>query len=397
MAKIWQTSKSCKMNPLVESFLSGEDVGLDQKLVVYDITGSLAHSKMLFSIGLLTKKEQQQIAKGLNQIKKLYHQGKFVVTVADEDVHAAVETKLIELIGDAGNKLHTGRSRNDQVLTDLCLYCKDQLQLVEKLAKDLVKVFHKWGKKYAAVPMPGYTHMQKDMPTSVFTWIDSYGETLTNDLLLLKAAYQLADQNPLGSGAGFGVNLPLDKQLTARLLGFAKVQHNPIACQHLRGKLELAVLAAMGQIMITLSKLAQDLLLFTTQEFDFFQVDESLTTGSSIMPQKKNLDVAELIRAKAHVVGGYTAMVAGICAGLPMGFNRDMQETKGPMMQGLKTTKDSLSVTKVLITGIKPKASNLKAAMTADLYATDKAYELVKKGVPFRKAYQQIKQEIYEN
>lgn len=391
MAKIWQVTKTMKTNPWVEEFLSGEDAKLDEQLTTYDIAGSVAHAQMLKAIGILTDKELKKMLWGLNKILKSYQSGSFKVEVQDEDVHTAVENKLIELIGEPGKKLHTGRSRNDQILTDLRLYIKDQLIAVETLTGVLMVTLGQWGKKYAEVPMPGYTHMQKAMPSSVKLWAESYEEALKNDLVLVQAAYKLADQNPLGSGAGFGVSLPLDKQLTAKLLGFAKVQDNPIACQHLRGKVELAVLAAMAQLMITLSKLAQDLLLFTTSEFDLLEVDEALTTGSSMMPQKQNLDVAELMRARAYKVIGLENMVAGMCAGLPSGFNRDMQETKGPLMQGLKITQDCLVMAKILIEGIKPKTDKLKVAMTEDLYATDKAYALVKKGVAFRDAYKQIK------
>lgn len=389
--KLWQTRKTVKLHPMMEEFCSGENAELDQELVAYDIAGSVAQAKMLKTIGILSEIELKKILQGLKQILKDYKERSFSVKTEDEDVHTAVENRLVELIGEPGKKLHTGRSRNDQILTDLRLYIKDQLIEVETLTGALMVTLGQWGKKYVGVPMPGYTHMQKAMPSNVKLWVESYAEALKNDLVLVHAAYKLADQNPLGSGAGFGVSLPLDKQLTAKLLGFTKVQDNPMACQHLRGKVELAVLAAVSQIMITLSKFAQDVLLFTTSEFDFFEVTESLTTGSSIMPQKKNVDVMELVRGRTQVVIGLATQVAGICAGLPSGYNGDLQETKGSLMQGLKITLQSLQVCKLVVEGLKPNQDKLKAAMTPELYATDRAYELVKQGVPFREAYEQIK------
>lgn len=389
--KLWQTRKTVKLHPMMEEFCSGENAELDQELVAYDIAGSVAQAKMLKTIGILSEIELKEILKGLKWILKDYKKGSFSVKTEDEDVHTAVENKLVDLIGEPGKKLHTGRSRNDQILTDLRLYIKDQLIAVETLTGVLMVTLGQWGKKYTGVPMPGYTHMQKAMPSNVKLWVESYADALKNDLVLVQAAYKLADQNPLGSGAGFGVSLPLDKKLTAKLLGFSQVQDNPIACQHLRGKVELAILAAMSQIMITLSKFAQDVLLFTTSEFDFFEVAESLTTGSSIMPQKKNVDVMELVRGRTQVVIGLATQVAGICAGLPLGYNGDLQETKGPLMQGLKITLQSLQVCKLVVEGLKPNQDKLKAAMTPELYATDRAYELVKQGVPFREAYEQIK------
>lgn len=225
-------------------------------------------------------------------------------------------------------------------------------------------------------------------------WAGNFAALLQDDQKLLKTAYELVDQSPLGSGAAYGVPISVDKELTAKLLGFAKVQENPLACQNSRGKIELAVVHALSQVTLTLSILAEDLLLFTTSEFDFFHVDESLTTGSSIMPQKKNLDVMELVRAKAHVILGLSAQIGGIVAGLPSGYNRDIQETKQPLLQAFKITSQSLQVCALVVKGLEPNKSALKRAMTSELYATEKAYVLTHKGLPFRDAYKTIKIEL---
>ncbi len=404
MAKLWhvrqaqceQTKTLNKLHQKVEEFMAGENIKLDQELVIYDIQGSVAHAKMLKEIGILTKGELGEILKGLKTILGEYKKGGFKIELEDEDVHTAVENKLVKLVGEVGKKLHTGRSRNDQILVDLKLYIKDKLGEVEKEAGVLIGALEGMAKKYGYIAMPGYTHMQKAMPTSIALWAQGYVATLKDDLILVKSVLELADQNPLGSGAGYGVSLQLDKQLTTKLLGFGKVQSNPISCQHSRGKIELAVIQVLVQVMITLSKLAADLLLFTTSEFDFFEVQEGLTTGSSIMPNKKNLDVAELIKAKAQMMVGWMSGVAGVCAGLPSGYNADVSETKEPLIKGLKVTSQCLDMSQLLIKNLKPNEKKLKAAMTDELYATDEVYKLVKKGVSFRDAYKKIKKEIYE-
>ena len=325
--KLWQAT-SIKLHPLVDEFTSADQIILDQELVKYDIAGSMAHAQMLESIGLLTQTELKAILAGLKQILKNYHSGSFKIGADEEDVHTAVENKLVELVGDPGKKLHTGRSRNDQVLVDLKLYIKDKVKEVNNASEGLIKTLMAAAKKYQGIPMPGYTHMQKAMPSSVSMWLESYAETLKDDLMLTDAVYEMANQNPLGSGAGFGVNLPLNKQMTAKLLGFSKVQQNPMACQMSRGKVELALLSALAQIMITLSKFAQDVLLFTTSEFDLFTVGEAVVTGSSIMPQKQNPDVLETIKRKAIDIAGESFKISSVGRGNISGYNRDTQGVK---------------------------------------------------------------------
>lgn len=387
--KIWQTKASIKLHPMVEEFTSGEDLVWDQQLIPYDIKGSLAHAQMLYSIGILNKQEWHLLQEKLQKLLAQYDVGEFVLGKGDEDCHTAIEAKL----GEVGKKIHTGRSRNDQVLVALKLYYKDKIEEINIKVRNLDAVFKQFAKKHKGLLMPGYTHMQKAMPSSVSLWADNFAVMLGDDLKLLRAAYEYIDQNPLGSGAAYGVSLPLDREMTTKLLGFVKTQENVLSAQNMRGKDELAILSALVQVMITLSKFAQDVLLFTMSDLALFIVGDTVVTGSSIMPQKKNVDVAELLRAKAQTMIGLWQQVAGVSSGLPSGYNRDLQETKGAIMQALKMALQSVQVAIVLLKHLQPNEKNLQVAMTPDLYLTDKAYELVMKGVPFREAYQKIKEE----
>jgi len=309
----------------------------------------------------------------------------------DEDIHTKIENYLTDNFGEVGKKIHTGKSRNDQILTDIKLFEKDNLSQIAKQIIELSKIFKNYSSKYKAVPMPGYTHMQKAMPTSVGMWAESFAESCKDDLKIINNAIKLIDKSPLGSAAGYGVNLPLDKQYTAKLLGFSGVQNIPNYCQNSKGKMDLVVIGALHNVMLTINKFASDVMLFTTSEFGFFDVDKKLCTGSSIMPQKKNVDVAELLKAKTHKVLGNFVQVAGIVSNLISGYNRDFQETKKPIMESFEIVLSSLKATKLLIIGLTPDVAKLKAAMTDELYATQKALDLVAKGISFRDAYKLIK------
>jgi argininosuccinate lyase len=393
MKKLW--GKNWKLDPEVEAFETGGDLLLDQKLVWADVVGSIAHAMMLYKIGILTKKELSQAKKGLSQIQNLNNKGKFMLLMGDEDVHTKIENYLTSHVGIVGKKIHTGRSRNDQVLTALRLYTKQELFSIRKEIMGLIDAFLSFQKKYAYVPMPGYTHMQKAMPSSVGLWAESFTESLLDDLVALKAALTLVDQSPLGSAAGYGVPLLLDRDYTAKLLKFAKVQHNALYCQNSRGKIEGAVLAALISVLQTINKFASDVLLFTTSEFGYFTVADELTTGSSIMPQKKNIDIAELLRSKLHIVlGDYNAII-GISSNLPSGYNRDLQDTKKPLMGSLEISKQSIMIATILVSKIVPNIKKLNAAMTPELFATHKALEQVKQGKAFREAYYENKNKLY--
>lgn len=389
--KLWYKKKTVSIDPLVEQYNAGDDIVYDQELIPYDVEGSLGYGKMLRRHGILTEKELENLKKGLNEIMKLYKAGKFILTLEDEDCHTKIENYLTENYGEIGKKIHTARSRNDQVLVTMRLFMKEKLKYLKtsslKLAEDLVLA----AKKYEFVPMPGYTHMQKAMPTTLGTWYSSFAESLLDDIKILLAISDiLVDQNPLGSGAGYGSPFSFDRDLLSKDLGFSKTQNNVIYCHNSRGKIEGMVLEACCQIMLTLNKFASDLLFYTTQEFRFFTVPDEISTGSSIMPQKKNLDVAELIRGRtATVVACRNEMTMNILNKIS-GYHRDGQEIKRPLFLGLRYTEMSIKVASIIVKKIKPNEKELLADMTPELFAAHKAFEMVKKGLSFRDAYVQI-------
>ncbi len=393
MKKLWEKNTS-KLNKDIEAFETKGDLVLDQKLIKYDVLGSLAHAKGLKKIGILNQEELQQLEKGLNEIASQVtdpRKGSLTLELGDEDMHTKIENYLTEKYGDVGKKIHTGRSRNDQVLTAIRLYSKDMLITIQKNVTMLIKSFESFKKKYGTIPMPGYTHMQKAMPSSLGLWTESFIESLQDDLTVLQTAIILNDQSPLGSAAGYGTTLLLDRQYVAKLLGFAKVQKNPLYCQNSKGKIEAAVVAALLQIMLTVNKFASDVLLFTTSEFAFFIVSHGVTTGSSIMPHKKNVDVAELLRSKVHLLLGNYTQIVSLSSNLISGYNRDLQDIKRPLIESVELTIESLSATNILLANITPNTKSLQKAMTDELYTAEKAFALVKQGVPFRKAYSEVK------
>lgn len=393
MKKLWQKSKY-ELDPIVEAFETKGDLLMDQKLLKYDVLGSIVHAKGLYKISIISKKELSQLEKSLAKILDLYEKGKFNLELGDEDMHTKIENYITSKYGSVGQKIHTGRSRNDQVLTAIRLYSKNMLESIEMSLCDLIKSFGVFAKKWGVIPMPGYTHMQKAMPSSVNLWVENFKESLEDDLILLKSVYKLNNQSPLGSGAGYGVPLNLDRKYTAKLLGFEKVQENPIYCQNFRGKTEAVIISSLINILQTINKFASDLMLFTTSEFNFFKLSDELTTGSSIMPQKKNLDVAELLRSKVHLVLGNYVQIVSLSSNLVSGYNRDIQDTKKPLMESLEITVESLKVTKVLSENIKPNKEILKKAMTEEIFATEKTLKLVLEGKSFRDAYQRVGKEF---
>ena len=389
MKKLWQKN-NIPLNSVVETFETKDDLIVDQKLVKYDVMGSIAHAKMLHKIGILTNKELKILVQGLQEILALEKVGKFVLQPGDEDIHTKIENFLTEKYGATGKKIHTARSRNDQVLTAIRLYSKNELEKIKHELEKLMDSFNQFSLQYASVPMPGYTHMQKAMPSSISLWSSNFKDSFADDLILVETAIKLNNQSPLGSGAGYGVPLKLDKQFTAKLLHFAKVQANPLYCQNSRGKIESIVIASLISILLTINKFASDIMLFTTSEFNFFTISNDLTTGSSIMPQKKNVDVAELLRSKVHLVLGHYVQLVSLSSNLISGYNRDLQDSKKPLIDSLEITLQSLKVTKILLANISLNTSQLQVAMTDELYATEKTLQLVTQGKTFRDAYQQV-------
>lgn len=392
MKKLWQKDNK-NLDPVIEAFETEADLIVDQKILKYDVEGSIAHAKMLKKIGILNDSDLKNTLKGLNEILKLDQKGKFNLEFGEEDIHSKIENYLTEKYGEVGKKIHTGRSRNDQVLTALRLFSQEKLEEIINQAKELIKSFKDFSKKYGQITMPGYTHMQKAMPSSIKIWAGSFIDSLKDDLFLLESTYKLNNQSPLGSGAGYGVPIELNKKFTASILGFEKVQENPLYCQNSRGKIEGVILSSLINFLQTINKFASDVLLFSTSEFNFFKVADEVITGSSSMPQKKNVDVAELLRSKVNLVLGNYVQIVSLSSNLVSGYNRDIQDSKKPLMESLEITLESLKVTKILLENITPNKEKLEAAMTDDLFATEKALKLVLAGTSFREAYKKIGQD----
>src|SRR3989344_6073308 len=393
MKKILGKKRGAKTNSVVENYTVGVDYLLDLELLSYDIKGTIAHAKMLRKIKILNDKELKLLINGLNKILSLWKRGSFKIDKSQEDGHTAIEAYLTENYGEVGKKVHTGRSRNDQSLTMTRLFSKEKLLEVEKKVENLIKTLAQQIKKQGKLKMPGYTHMQRAMPSSVGMWLGSYHDSLKDDLILLEAVMKIIDQNPLGSAAGYGERiLGLDRKFTNRELGFKKVQDNPMYCAMSRGKFENIILQSVGGVMFDLGKIANDLLLFTTKEFNFFTLPDSFKTGSSIMPQKKNYDVLELIRGNIGIFNGYQHQIENVIKALMAGYNRDFQLTKEPYIKGMKLALETIEVMTLVIKNLEAKKKNLENACSPELYATDLALKLVKKGKNWREAYQEIKE-----
>ena len=377
----------------VLAYTVGEDPALDLALVDADCAGSAAHAVMLSRMPgrILTAAECKAVIRELAAIMRRARAGTFSITLADQDVHLAVERTLTEKLGDTGKKVHTFRSRNDQVAVDLRLYIREQLSGLLDEAADLADAFLLFARQHAMMPMAGRTHLQPAMPSSVGLWASAHAESLLDDLRELESVYELNDQCPLGSAASYGVPAPIDRRLTARLLGFKRPVHNVLYANNVRGKHEARVLAACGQVMLTLSRAAEDLILFTMPEFGYFRLPDACTTGSSIMPQKRNPDVCELVRSRAARVLSRASCAAEIARALPSGYNRDLQDTKGELMDGLNVTRGSLRAFLPLVAGLKADPAALRKGFTPDVFATDAALERVAAGAAFRDAYHHVK------
>jgi argininosuccinate lyase len=384
----------------VLAFTAGRDVELDQALIEVDCLGTAAHvtmlSKMPVQPSLITEEEREAVLCALAEVVEQARSGTFEICLSDQDVHLAVERTLTEKLGDLGKKIHTCRSRNDQVAVDLRLFARNELLQTLEEAAALATVLVEFGQKHETVPMVGRTHMQPGMPSSVGLWATAHAESLLDDCLLLLNAAELNDQCPLGSAASYGVPLPIDRQMVSDLLGFSRPTHNVLYANNGRGKMESVVLGAMSQVMLTLSRLAQDFMLFTMPEFDYFKLPAEFCTGSSIMPQKQNPDVCELVRAKATRVKAAELAVYDLIKASPTGYNRDLQEAKEPFMEGIATTRACLRILTPMVKKTEVNHEKLIAGFSPDVFATDRALELVGDGMPFRDAYHYVKEHLDE-
>lgn len=387
MKKIWQKKSGVVSDSFNEGYLVSKGVP-DNKLVPYDVLASKAHANMLRKIGVLTSVENDELVKGLDEILDLYKNGKFEVKVSDEDCHTAIEMFLTEKLGDVGKKIHTGRSRNDQVLVATRLFMKEALENVAENALALSGEFLNMAKVYQDVPFPGYTHSQQAMLSSLGHYFCSFMESLSDDSEFLGSVIKAIDKNPLGSAAGFGVSFPLDREMTTAELGFDKVQINSLYCQTSRGKFESLVLEGLMQVMLTLGRFAQDMIIFTTREFDYFSVDDAMTTGSSIMPQKKNMDYMEVLRGQVSVVISLQHQVQDITKNHISGYNKDLKFVKAAMFDAFDIVLGSLQIVSRMLAAITPNEEVIKSKISKDIFAADVANDLVKNdGMPFRDAY----------
>lgn len=389
-----------EIDPEVLMFTVGKDVILDLALAEADCIGTAAHvvmlSRMPVKPAVIKQSEKKKIIVELVDIIARVRSGNFKIDLSDQDVHLAVERVLTRNLGAIGRKVHTARSRNDQVAVDLRLYAKEQLLNVSLEVLAVAGEMLRFAFKNASLPMVGRTHLQPAMPSSVGLWASAHAESLMDDMLLIKSAYDFNDRCPLGAAAGFGVPVPIDRELTARLLGFKEPVHNVLYATNARGKCESVILSALSHVMLTLSRLAEDMILYSMPEFGYFSLPEDHCTGSSIMPQKKNPDVLELVRGKTSVVQAYAASVAGIIKSLPSGYNRDLQETKEPFIEGVHTTRACLRIMARMVKKLKADRKALLAGFSPGVFAADKALELVGKGVEFRNAYDHVKLHLSE-
>lgn len=390
--KLWQKDKGSLKS--VETFTVGKDRELDMHLAPFDVLGSLAHIRMLESIGLLTSDELKKLSDELKVIYKRIEAGDFKIEEGVEDIHSQVEFELTKKLGDAGKKIHSGRSRNDQVLVDIKLYLRDEIELVVKSVNSLFGLLQTQSEKYKQHLLPGYTHFQLAMPSSFGLWFGAYAESLVDDVVTLEAAYRVVNKNPLGSAAGYGSSFPLNRKLTTELLGFDNLNYNVVYAQMGRGKTERIVAGALANVAVTLGKLSSDACLFLNQQFGFISFPDELTTGSSIMPHKKNPDVFELIRARCNQIMALPNDIALATANLPSGYHRDLQLLKEMLFPSIQHLKDCLAMMQLMLKNIQVKENILADDQYKFLFSVEEVNKLVLGGMPFREAYQKVGRDI---
>ena len=393
--KLWQKKKT-SVTEKVDRFTVGADRLWDILLAPCDVLASKAHAKMLASVGLLTDVESKQLCDELDNIMNMVTQENFVIEDDFEDIHSKIEFLLTESLGDVGKKIHTARSRNDQVLTAMQLLLKDELSEIKALTKDLFDTWMGLANTYKDVLLPGYTHLQVAMQSSFGLWFSAYAESLVDDVVLLNAAYSICDQNPLGSAAGYGSSFPIDRELTTKALGFSELKVNAVAAQMGRGKTERITANAIGALAATLGRFSMDVCLYMSQNFDFISFPDHLTTGSSIMPHKKNPDIFELIRGKCALIQGLGNDFALLGQNLPSGYHREMQLFKGKILEGINELKDCLKMLNSTIKEVEVRTEIMADAKYTYAFTVDALNELVQQGVPFRDAYKKVGQQVEE-
>ena len=386
--KLWD--KGFEPDRMIEEYTVGNDRELDLQLARYDVEGSLAHIAMLERIGLLTAEELRTLTAGLQEIAAEIEAGRFEIEPDTEDVHSQVELMLTRRLGDVGKKIHSGRSRNDQVLVDLKLFLRDELRKVADDTKALFDRLQELSERYRDVLMPGYTHLQIAMPSSFGLWFGAYAETLVDDMRMLAAAWHIANQNPLGSAAGYGSSFPLDRTMTTRLMGFETLHYNVVAAQMSRGKSERAAAVAIAAVAATVGRMAMDLCLFMSQNFGFVSLPDELTTGSSIMPHKKNPDVFEIMRGRCNRLQALPNEIALLTTNLPVGYHRDLQLMKDILFPAIEEIKRTLRMGDFMLAHLKVNEHILNDRKYDYLFTVEDVNRLVLQGVPFREAYRQV-------
>lgn len=391
--KLWQKNKT-PVTENVDRFTVGDDRLWDVRLAPYDVVASKAHAQMLASVGLLTAEEATQLSEALDNIFTLVSSDDFVIEDDFEDIHSKIEFLLTKRLGDVGKKIHTARSRNDQVLTAMQLFLKDELTEIKALTKELFTTWMTLADKYKDDLLPGYTHLQVAMPSSFGLWFSAYAEALIDDVILLNAAHTICDQNPLGSAAGYGSSFPIDRNHTTAALAFNTLKFNAVAAQMGRGKTERITASALGSLAATLGRFSMDVCLYMSQNFNFIHFPEHLTTGSSIMPHKKNPDIFELIRGKCALIQGLANDFALLGQNLPSGYHREMQLFKGKMIEGIDSIKDCLTILNSTIKEVHIRKNIMEDGIYTYAFTVDALNELVQQGVPFRDAYKQVGQQV---
>jgi argininosuccinate lyase len=390
--KLWD--KGYELNKLVEQFTVGKDKELDLLLAEADIIGSLAHIQMLESVGLLNNIELSSLSKALISIFNSAKSGSIVIEEGIEDIHSQIELMLVKKLGDTGKKVHTGRSRNDQVLLDIKIFAREQIKEIVKLTQKLFDSLQHLSEKHKNDFLPGYTHLQLAMPSSFGLWFGAYAESLVDDMIMLQAAYKITNQNPLGSAAGYGTSFPLNRALTTELLGFDTLSYNVVYAQMGRGKTESAIAYALSGLGTTLSKLAMDVCLYMNQNFGFISFPDELTTGSSIMPHKKNPDVFELIRGKSNKLQTLPNEILMITSNLPSGYHRDFQLLKEILFPAFQEVKSCLIIADFMLNKIEIKKDILDDDKYLYLFSVEEVNNETLKGIPFRDAYKKVADDI---